>query len=101
MDILNYHVATTGNPMQILTGKTNSTVIKSLEIINGSVDAVVKIYRKDSSPVPVKYGEITINMESYDYLMLWEGFIVIPSGHTLWIESEVLEVEAVANVVEL
>lgn len=101
MKILNYHKSTTGNPVQILIGSTNSTVIKSLEIINGDSDAVVKIYRKDDSKTPVKYGEITVNLESYNYLMLWEGFIAIPEGHTLWIESSIVGIEAVANVVEI
>lgn len=101
MEILNYHVSTTGNPVQILTGSANSTVVKSLEIINGDSDAVVKIYRKDNSNAPVKYGEITVNLESYNYLMLWEGFIAIPEGHTLWIYSTTTGIEAVANVVEI
>ena len=102
MNILNYHVSTEGNnPVKILTGSNGSTVIKSLEIINGDVDSVVKIYREDSSVNPAKYGEIVINLESYNYLMLWEGFIVIPEGHSLWIYSDRLDIEAVANVVEL
>lgn len=102
MKILNYHVSTTGNPVKILAGSTNSTVIKSLEIINnGNSDAVVKIYRNDNSTSLVKYGEITVNLESYNYLMLWEGFIAIPEGHTLWIESPTTGIEAVANVVEI
>ncbi len=101
MNILNYHVSTTGNPVKILTGSNGSTVIKSLEIINSDVDSVVKIYREDNSVQPVKYGEITINLESYNYLMLWEGFIAIPEGHSLWIYSDKSGIEAVANVVEL
>lgn len=100
MRITNYHVVTNGEPVRILTGDTNSTVIKSLELISGSTQGEVSIYRKDASISPVKYGEIKVNLEENNYIMLWEGFICIPSGHTLWIESNVVGIEAVANVVE-
>lgn len=100
MRITNYHVVTTGEPVRILTGDSNSTVIKSLELMAGSNEGTVSIYRRDSSVVPVKYGEIKVNLEEDNYLMLWEGFICIPSGHTLWIDSDVSGIEAVANVVE-
>ena len=101
MNILNYHVTTTGQPAQILIGSTNSTVIKSFELINGNSDAVITIYRKDNSPTPNVYGSITVNLEAYNYLMLWEGFIAIPEGHSLWISSETSGIEAIANVVEI
>lgn len=101
MNILNYHVKTTGQPVNILTGSSNSTVIKSLELINSSTDATVTIYRMDDSQPQNVYGSIVVNLEAYNYVMLWEGFIAIPEGHTLWISSSESGIEAIANVVEL
>ncbi len=99
MIITNYHVSITGNDVLILTGGPNSTVIKSLEIISSDSSAEVTIYRKDSSSNV--YGSIKVNLEAYNYLMLWEGFISIPKDHTLWVSSVTTGIEVVANVVEL
>lgn len=107
MVIKNYKVKTsltTSNPPTgvdtlILTGAENSTVVKSLEILIGNENAIVNIFRKDANDSP--YGNIKVDMNAYDYIMLWEGFIAIPSGHTLWINASSNQVEAVANVVEL
>lgn len=107
MIITNYKVKatlTTSNPPTgvdtlVLTGANNSTVIKSLEIISGNEDSIVNVFRKDENNTP--YGNIKLDLSAYNYVMLWEGFIVIPNGHSLWFNADSIQVEAVANVVEL
>lgn len=107
MQVTNYHVkaaVTSSNPptgadVLILTGAGNSTVVKSLEVISSSENAIVNVFRKDSDGNV--YGNIKLDLMAYNYVMLWEGFIAIPSGHQLFINADSQYVEAIANVVEL
>ena len=107
MIVTNYKVKaslTNSNPpvgvdTLILTGGENSTVIKSLELISGTEPSIVYIFRKDSKNNV--YGTIKIDLKANNYVMLWEGFIAIPPGHTVYLNADSVQVEAVANVVEL
>lgn len=107
MNVTNYKVKaslTNSNPpvgvdTLILTGASNSTIIKSLELISGSEQSIVNVFRKDSSGNV--YGTIKVDLTAYNYVMLWEGFIVIPAGHELYVNADSNQVEAIANVVEL
>lgn len=89
----------TGVDVLILTGSDNSTVIKSLEVIAGTEDAIVNIFRKDEHGIA--YGNVKLDLTAHNYVMLWEGFIAIPAGHSLWLNSDSNQVEVVCNVVEL
>lgn len=88
-----------GADVLILTGAENSTILKSLEIIAGTENAIVNVFRKDTAGTV--YGNIKLDLTAYNYIMLWEGFIAIPSGHTLSINADSSQVEAIASVVEL
>lgn len=107
MQVTNYHVkaaVTSSNPpagtdVLILVGAENSTVVKSLEVISGAENAIANVFRKDSDGNV--YGKIKLDLTAYNYVMLWEGFIAIPSGHQLFINADSQYVEAIANVVEL
>lgn len=103
MKVTNHHVKTTteNGEVQILTGSSNSTVVKSLEIISGSDPSVINIYRKTGDNGDSKYGEIKLDLAANNYVMLWEGFIAIPSGHKLLISANKAGIEAIASVVEL
>lgn len=107
MIVTNYKVKaslTTSNPPAgvdtlILTGSENSTVIKSLELISGTESSIVYVFRKDSDGNT--YGSIKVDLKANNYVMLWEGFIAIPFGHTVYLNADSDQVEAVASVVEL
>lgn len=85
----------------ILTGVVNSTVIKSLEISNPSANvATVTIKRKTASAV--EYLPIELELAPHTYLIMFDGCqVVIPSEHTLILNSDEETVSVVANVVEL
>ena len=93
----------TGEPIVeeklILNGTSNGTIVKTLEIISGNESSVVKIMRRNAAGTT--YSTITIELKANDYLLLWEGFIVIPSGHKLVLSADSNEVTVVANVVEM
>lgn len=88
----------TGVDVLILTGAALGTTVKSLEIIAGAENSIITIFRKDSNNNV--YGAAKVNLEAQDYLMLWEGFIVIPAGHKLYINADSAAVEAIASVAE-
>ena len=107
MIVTNYRVKaslTSSNPpvgvdALILTGAENSTVIKSLELISGTESSIAYIFRKDGNGNT--YGSIKVDLKANNYVMLWEGFIAIPAGHTVYLNADSNQVEAVASVVEL
>lgn len=89
----------TGENVTVLTGATNGTIVKSLELNTGSSASVVNVIRRNNSNVV--YSSIKVDLSAYNYVVLWEGFVVIPSGHTLIINADNSQVECVANVIEL
>lgn len=107
MIVTNYRVKaslTNSNPplgldTPILTGVENSTVIKSLELISGTESSIAQIIRRDENGNT--YGSIKVDLKANNYIMLWEGFIVIPANHTVFLNADSNQVEAVASVVEL
>jgi hypothetical protein len=50
-------------------GATNSTIVKTLELINNGESCTVNVIRKDESNTI--YSNITLDMKSNDYLILW------------------------------
>lgn len=96
----NYSVKTTSSQLErILTGSTGSTIVKSLQIINGNQSCTVNVVRKDANNV--QYANVRVDLKANDYLLLWEGFFVIPFNHTLNFSSSSAGCTVVANVVEL
>lgn len=89
----------TPNDVELLTGSDNGTVVKTLEIISGEESAVLKIIRKDVTNSV--YATINVDLKANDYLILWEGFFLIPSGHKLIINADSNEITVVANVIEM
>lgn len=87
------------NDVEILTGSTQSTIVKALELNAGEEDSVVYIIRKDGSNT--EYSRVKLDLTAYNYVILWEGFFVIPSGHKLILNADSNYVECIANVVEM
>jgi len=83
----------------ILTGTSANTVVKSLELTTGNESSYVDIIRRDS--MDEEYSTIHIEMKANDYLVLWEGFFVIPYQHKLLLKADSNLVRAVANVIEM
>ena len=90
---------TTAQEVQVLTGASEATIVKTLELINpGASSCSVDVIRKDAGGNA--YATIPVGMKANDYLVLWEGFYVMPSGHTLWIKADSAQCVAVASVIE-
>ena len=90
---------TTAQEVQMLVGASSSTIVKTLELINsGASSCNVDIIRKDGNGTT--YATIPVQMQPNDYLVLWEGFYVMPPSHTLWIKANSTNLVAVASVVE-
>ena len=90
---------TTAQEVQILTGASEGTIVKTLELVNpSSASCNVDVIRKDAGGTA--YATIPVGMKANDYLVLWEGFYAIPSGHTLWIKANSAQCVAVASVIE-
>lgn len=86
----------------LLNGVANSTVVKSLEIISGDQACTVSVIRKKNvNNILQQYATIKTDLKSYDYLLLWEGFFVIPNGHSIYISCNSKKCKVIANVVEL
>lgn len=83
----------------ILTGTSSGTVVKSLELTTGNESSYVDIIRKDG--LDVDYSTIHVEMKANDYLVLWEGFFVIPNQHKLYLKADSNLVQVVANVIEM
>lgn len=83
----------------LLTGVSNSTIVKSLELINGDESSTAYIIRKNEEGVI--YSNIRVDLKANDYLLLWQGFFVIPQGHTIYFACNSLQTKIISNVVEL
>lgn len=99
-----------GESQLLLVGTSNGTIVKSLEIITGNESCYVEVIRTDgtegSSPsenniASKSYATIKIDMKANDYLVLWEGFFVIPRNHRLYVKADSVHCRAVASVVEM
>lgn len=104
MHITNYKskaLVSSGNAQEVelLEGVSASTIIKCLEVIAGAGEAVIEVYRKKTDGT--LYGKIVLNLAASDYVLLWEGFVVIPAGEKLYFKADSPDVELVASVVEL
>jgi len=92
--INNNSVATSGGNFSMLVAGSNlGTIVKSLELIGGSEACNVTIARAHSnqSTPPSDsdiYASIVVNLKANDYLVLWEGFFVIPSGDGIYVKSD-------------
>ena len=93
--------------VHLLTGASMGTVMKSLELISGNEACIVHVIRTDgtessSDEVASKsYATIEIEMKANDYLVLWEGFFVLPYNHKLYFNATSNFCRAVVNYVEL
>ena len=96
--------------VHLLTGASMGTVMKSLELVSGNEPCIVHVIRTDGTePVnasidevaSASYATIEIEMKANDYLVLWEGFFVLPSNHKLYFNATSRLCRAVVNYVEL
>lgn len=91
----------------LLTGASMGTVMKSLELISGNEACIVHVIRTDGTELSIdgvaskSYATIEIEMKANDYLVLWEGFFVLPSNHKLYFNATSNFCRAVVNYVEL
>lgn len=91
----------------LLTGASMGTVMKSLELISGNESCIVHIIRTDGTESSIdevasaSYATIKVEMKPNDYLVLWEGFFVLPSNHKLYFNATSSSCRAVVNYVEL
>ena len=88
-----------GVETRLLSGVSQGTIVKSLELMTGGESCHVDIVRKDASGDA--YATIRIDLKAYDYLVLWEGFFVIPYNHGLYFTADSTQFRIVANVVEV
>lgn len=91
----------------LLTGASMGTVMKSLELISGNEACIVHVIRTDGTESSIdgvaskSYATIEIEMKANDYLVLWEGFFVLPYNHKLYFNATSNFCRAVVNYVEL
>lgn len=91
----------------LLTGASMGTVMKSLELISGNEACIVHVIRTDGTEPSINevasrsYATIEIEMKANDYLVLWEGFFVLPYNHKLYFNATSNFCRAVVNYVEL
>ena len=95
------------NYVLLLTGASMGTVMKSLELIGGNEPCIVHVIRTDGTEPSIdevasaSYATIEIEMKANDYLVLWEGFFVLPYNHKLYFNATSPSCRAVVNYVEL
>ena len=93
--------------VHLLTGASMGTVMKSLELISGNEACIVHVIRTDGTEPSIdevasrSYATIEIEMKANDYLVLWEGFFVLPYNHKLYFNATSNFCRAVVNYVEL
>ena len=93
--------------VHLLTGASMGTVMKSLELISGNEACIVHVIRTDGTEPSIdevaskSYATIEIEMKANDYLVLWEGFFVLPYNHRLYFNATSNFCRAVVNYVEL
>lgn len=93
--------------VHLLTGASMGTVMKSLELISGNETCIVHVIRTDGTESSIdevaskSYATIEIEMKANDYLVLWEGFFVLPYNHKLYFNATSNFCRAVVNYVEL
>lgn len=87
----------------ILTGTSGGTIVKSLQIItdNESCCAQIIRQRRDNYNNYEPYATIKVDLKANDYLILWQGFFVIPAGDRLSFQADSNYCRVVANVVEM
>ena len=98
------------NNVLLLTGASMGTVMKSLELISGNEPCIVHVIRTDGTEpdnasidevASKSYATIEIEMKANDYLVLWEGFFVLPYNHELYFHATADFCRAVVSYVEL
>ena len=96
--------------VHLLTGASMGTVMKSLELISGNEPCIVHVIRTNGTEpenasieqiASASYATIEIEMKANDYLVLWEGFFVLPYNHKLYFNATSDSCRAVVNYVEL
>lgn len=86
----------------LLTGSVNSTIVRSLEVINNTEEtAIVTIRRLDDAVIPVAYGTVPLRIHPGDYVIGWADCqVALPLAHVLSVSSSVAGIQVVANAVE-
>ena len=93
--------------VHLLTGASMGTVMKSLERVSGNEACIVHVIRTDGTEPSIdevasrSYATIEIEMKANDYLVLWEGFFVLPSSHRLYFNATSSLCRAAVNYVAL
>ena len=93
----NYTSVSQGDYIDVLSGKQNGTIIKSLQLINGDQSCTVNVVRKNAGG---QYDNVRVDLKANDYLILWQGFFVIPYNHVLSFKST-SKCTIVVNAVDL
>lgn len=83
----------------LLTGVTQGTIVKSLQLVNANESCTAYVIRKDNDGNT--YSSIRVDLKANDYLILWQGFFVIPFNHSIWFSCDSLGCKIIANVVEM
>lgn len=91
--------STSNNEVLVLTGTSGSTIVKSLELINSNESCTAYIIRKNENDNV--YSTIRVDLKANDYLILWQGFFVIPYNHKIYFSCNSLGCKIVTNVVEM
>lgn len=74
-------------PRTVSSASRKSLIVRTLQVSNGFGDAVVQIARVNSDGTIVFKNKF--NLASYNYLLLWEGFIYLPQGMGLYCCTDV------------
>ena len=88
-----------GVNVDLLTGVTNGSIVKTLAITAGSEACVC--YIKRATPGDTVYHTIKVDLEPYAYVELWNGFYVVEAGYKLKINADSTQCKVTADVVEL
>lgn len=71
-----------------------SVIVRTLQVSNGLGDTIVQIVRSDDTGSNIFFKN-KFNLTSYNYLLLWQGFIYIPQGMGLYASVDVQNTEGV------
>lgn len=67
--------------------ESKSIIVRTLQVANGFGDAIIQIARLDSGGQIVFRNKF--NLTSYNYVLLWQGFIYLPAGMGLYCNVDI------------
>lgn len=80
-----------GDEQEEIIGEGKSVIVRTLQVANGFGDAVIQIARLDSGGQIVFRNKF--NLTSYNYVLLWQGFIYLPAGMGLYCNVDIMQGE--------